>query len=43
MALTCIVMLLFYTLDKIYPRIEADLKEGKYAPGVKEEENGNED
>ena len=23
-----------YDLDKIYPKIAADLKEGKYAPGV---------
>ena len=28
------VILLFYDLDKIYPRIAADLKEGRYAPGV---------
>jgi Na+/melibiose symporter-like transporter len=28
------VILLFYNLDKLYPSIVADLKEGKYAPGV---------
>ncbi len=37
MAITCIIIMLFYTLDKIYPQIEADLKEGKYAPGVQKE------
>ena len=31
-----------YNLDKIYPQIEADLKEGKYAPGVVPYEKRNE-
>ena len=30
-----LVAICFYDLDKIYPSIVADLKEGKYAPGVK--------
>ena len=28
------VCLFFYDLDKFYPQIEADIKEGKFAPGV---------
>lgn len=33
-AALCVVVLAFYDLDKQYPKIEADLKAGKYAPGV---------
>jgi len=33
-AVICIILLLMYTLDKDYGQIEADLKAGRYAPGV---------
>lgn len=33
----CVLLLFFYDLDKLYPRIEKELREGKYAPGVKAE------
>ena len=39
-AVICIVVLLFYNLDKFYPQVVADLKEGKYAPGVEPIDKG---
>lgn len=33
-AAVCVILLLMYTLDKTYPKIEADLKAGRYAPGI---------
>lgn len=33
-SLISLVAALIYDLDKIYPRIAADLKEGKYAPEI---------
>ena len=33
-AAICVLVLAFYDLDKFYPQVEADLKAGKYAPGI---------
>lgn len=39
-SLISLIAAIVYDLDKIYPQIASDLKEGKYAPGVEVKETG---